>query len=85
MVFKKCPASPHVYLLLNILIGDEWAEQLDLLVQVAGLRNVEEIVKTLLAWRLLTEQDTINRQRQENIEAQKRVDEYWKWKNRENP
>ena len=85
MVFKKYPASPHVYLLLKIRISDEWAEQLDLLVQVAGLRDVEELVKTLLAWRLLTEQDAINRQRQENIETQKRVDEYWKWKNRENP
>ena len=84
MVFKKYPASPHSYLLLKIKISDEWVEQLGLLVQVADLRNMEELVKTLLAWRLLTEQEAINKQRQENIEAQKRVDEYWKWKNQEN-
>jgi hypothetical protein len=85
MVFKKYYASPYTYLILKMKISDEWAEQLPLLARVADMKNVEELIKTPLAWRLLTEQQAIDKQRQENIEAQKRVDKYWKWHNGENP
>jgi hypothetical protein len=85
MVFKKYYASPFTHLILKIKISDEWAEQLPLLCQVAEMKNMEDLIKTLLAWRLLTEQERIDKQRQENIEAQKRVDEYWAWRNRKDP
>jgi hypothetical protein len=85
MAFKKYYASPHTYLILKIKISDEWAEQLPLLAQAAEMKNVEELIKTLLAWRLLTEQSRIDKQRQENTEAQKRADEYWAWRNRKDP
>ncbi len=83
MTFKKYYASPHSYLFLKIRIPDEWVEQLPLLAQAVGMKDVEELVKTLLAWQLLIEQEAINKQKAENIDAQNRADEYWAWKDKE--
>lgn len=80
MAFKKYYASPHSYLILKIKIDDEWVEQLPLLAQVTEMNDVEELVKTLLSWQLLQEQEAIIQQRQRNIEAERRAEEYWRWK-----
>ena len=48
-------------------------KQLQLLTQVTEMNDVEELVKTLLSWQLLQEQEAIIHQRQKNIEAEKRT------------
>ncbi|MFH1063950.1 MAG: hypothetical protein V1729_02625 [Candidatus Woesearchaeota archaeon] len=79
MVVKRYYASPFCYLCLKIKMDLEWAEQLELLVQISGLQDIDELVKTLLAWRLLTEQDAIHKQKQKNLESHKTDDDYWRY------
>lgn len=57
-----------------------WVEQIKLLVQISGFKNTEEYIKTLLAWKLLTEQEAIGKQRRQNLKEEKEAEEYWKWR-----
>ena len=78
MKIKRYSNSDGCFLLMKIKIPFEWVDQLELLVQISGLRKIEEYVKTLFAWKLITEKRAIEKQRQTNIEEQKRSDEYWR-------
>lgn len=80
MKIRRWTTSEHCFALLKIRMEYVWVEQLELLVQISGLKNIEELIKTLLAWKLLTEKDNIEKQRQQNIKEEKEAEEYWKWK-----
>ena len=82
MKVKTYMGSKFCYLLLKIRIPEEWREQLELLVQISGLKNMDEYLKTILAWKLLTQKEAINKQREKNIQEEKEVEEYWAYKNR---
>jgi len=43
---------------------------------------MDEYLKTILAWKLLTQKTAIDKQREKNIQLEKEVREYWEWKNR---
>ena len=78
MKIKRYSNSDSCFLLMKIKIPLEWVDQLELLVQISGLGKIEEYVKTFFAWKLITEKKAILKQHQENIEEQKRSDEYWR-------
>ncbi|MFH1669135.1 MAG: hypothetical protein ABIA62_04365 [Candidatus Woesearchaeota archaeon] len=82
MKVKTYMGSKFCYLLLKIRIPEEWTEQLELLVQISGLKNMDEYIKTILAWKLLTQTKAIEKQRKKNIQEEKEIREYWEWKNR---
>ena len=79
MKIKTYPGSKYSYLRLKIRVPQEWLEQLEILVEISGLKNMDHYVKTLLAWRLLTQQKAIKSQREKNIEEEKRMQEYWEY------
>ncbi len=77
MKVKTYLGSKFSYLLLKIQIPEEWREQLEILVQTSGLKNMDEYIKTILAWKLLTQKKVIDRQREINIQNEKEDREYW--------
>ena len=83
MKVKTYSGSKFSYLLLRIRIPEEWREQLELLVEISGLKNMDEYIKTLLAWKLLTQKEAIDKQRERNIKLEKEIKEYWEWRNRD--
>lgn len=80
MKIRRWQNSEHCFLHLKIRIPYIWVEQLELLVEISELRNIEELIKTLMSWQLMLEEKNINNQRDENIRIEKEIQEYWKYK-----
>ena len=82
MKVKTYSGSKYCYLLLRIKIPEEWREQLELLVGISELKNMDEYIKTFLAWRLLTNKEAIKKRREELIQREKEEREYWEHQKR---
>lgn len=79
MKIKTYQGSKYSYLLLKIRVPKEWLDQLDILVQISGLKNMDHYIKTILAWKLLTQKKAIEIQKQKNIEEEEKSRKYWEY------
>lgn len=73
-------ASPYCWLTFRIRVPYGYVEKLRLLCELYKYRTVEKFVTELVTGRVEAEEDLIEKQKQIEIEEDKRVKEYWKWK-----
>jgi len=79
MNIRRWQNSEHCFLHLKIKIPYVWVEQLELLVEISGIKNIEELIKTWMGWRLMLEKKNIQKQKEDNVRIEKEIEEYWNY------